>query len=292
MTLAETFPTITQPMADLAPYTHLRLGGTAEHLVEPRTTDELREVLQFCTQQKIPLRMLGGGFNLLIRDVRIPGAVLRLTGPAFESLEVHGTTIRAAGGASVVELIQQAVEANLSGLETLIGIRGTVGGSVRCNVGDRTGEIGSTVRRVAVLTEAGTEQIRTREELNFGDRRSDLDEPVILWVEFELRPADSLAILKRLKRSWVTRKAREPLSFQAAVRLFRNPIGGTAESWIEKAGLAKSRVGNAELSDRNANYVVAHPGTVPADIVKLMEHVRQGVESATGVVLEQELNVW
>jgi UDP-N-acetylmuramate dehydrogenase len=292
MGLAETFPEITKSHEVLAPYTHLRIGGPAECLIQPRTVPELQAVLKYCHTHKVPLRMLGGGFNLLVGDGPISGAVMRLSGPAFEAIEIHGKTIRAAGGAALFELIAKSVEAGLSGLETLIGIRGSVGGSVRCNVGDRAGEIGSAVRRVAVLSENGTEQIRSREELTFGDHTSDLDEPVILWVEFELDTEAPEAILKRMRRTWVLRKGAEPLSFQAAVRMFRNPAGASAAVLIERAGLAKTQVGQAEVSDRNGNYVIAHPGTTAKDILQLLELVKTRVKAMAGVVLQQELHVW
>jgi UDP-N-acetylmuramate dehydrogenase len=220
---------------------------------------------------KLPSRLKsdqpGGGFNLLIRDDPVPGAVMRLGGAAFTGIETQGKQLRAAGGAPLFELIRTAVKANLTGLETLIGIRGTVGGSVRCNVGDRSGEIGSSVRRVAVLTDDGVEQLRSREELNFGDHVSDLDEPVILWVEFELENDHPEAILKRMRRSWILRKATEPLSFQLAVRMFHNPAGQSAAKLIERAGLTKTRVGSAEVSERNGNYAIAHPGTTAKDLL-------------------------
>ncbi len=291
-TLADAFPDITKRREPLAPYTHLRIGGPAEFLVQPRTADELRAVLLFCQAHAVPLRMLGGGFNLLVTDDPVPGAVMRLSGPAFAGIETTGTTVRAAGGASLYELIAHAVKAGLGGLETLVGIRGTVGGSVRCNVGDRSGEIGQAVRRVAVLHEDGTEHVRGREELTFGDHISDLDEPVILWVEFELTRAAPESLLKRMTRAWVLRKAAEPLSFQSAVRMFRDPPGLSAGKAIDAAGLAKFRVGGAEVSDRNGNYAVAHPGTTAKDILHLIEAVRQKVKAHAGVALDQELNVW
>ena len=292
MSLAEAFPEITTAGAALAPFTHLRIGGPAEFLVQPRSVEELRLVLAHCHANGIPLRMLGGGYNLLVRDVAIPGAVARLRGAAFDSVTVHGTTLRAAGGAQLFDAVARSVEAGLTGLETLVGIRGTVGGSVRCNVGDRSGEIGQSVRRVAVLTEAGAEQVRGRDELAFGDHSSDLDEPVILWVEFALEPDSPESILKRMRRTWVLRKGGEPLSFQSAVRLFRNPPGASAASLIDRAGLAKFRVGGAEVSDRNGNYCVAHPGTVASDILQLIEAVRTRVRESAGITLVQELNVW
>lgn len=292
MSLADAFPDITRPGEPLAPYTHLKTGGPAEFLVQPRSVDDLKAVLAHCKTAGIPLRMLGGGYNLLVRDHPIPGAVVRLTGNAFDAVTVNGTTVRAAGGSQLFDLIARSVQAGLTGLETLVGIRGTVGGSVRCNAGDRSGEIGSAVRRVAVLTDAGTEQVRGRDELTFGDHSSDIGEPVILWVEFQLEPDAPEAILKRMRRTWVLRKGAEPLSFQAAVRLFRDPPGGSAAALIDRAGLAKTRVGGAEVSDRNGNYAVAHPGTTAADILGLVDVVRARVREAAGVTLHQELNVW
>ena len=292
MALDRQFPEITRPGEPLAPYTHLKVGGPAEFLVQPRSVEELRAVLGYCHANRTPIRMLGGGYNLLVRDEPIAGAVVRLAGSAFDAITVAGSTVRAAGGAQLFDLISRSVRAGLTGLETLVGIRGSVGGSVRCNVGDRSGEIGGAVRRVAVLTESGVEQVRGRDELSFGDHSSDLDEPVILWVEFELEPDAPAAILKRMRRTWVLRKGAEPLSFQPSVRLFRNPPGGSAAALIERAGLAKTRVGGAEVSDRNGNYAVAHPGTTAADVLKLIDLVRERVRESAGVSLRQELNVW
>ena len=139
-----------------------------------------------CQKQKVPVRMLGGGYNLLVRDDPVPGAVVRLTAPAFTFIEWDGKRITAGGGGPLFDLIAFSVRHGLGGLETLVGIRGTVGGSVRCNVGDRSGEIGQAVRQVTVLTDAGKVQVRSRDELTFSEHQSDLDEPVILSVEFEL----------------------------------------------------------------------------------------------------------
>jgi UDP-N-acetylmuramate dehydrogenase len=292
MSLAESFPEITKRREPLAPHTHLRIGGVADFLVQPRTPAELAAVLKFCKAKGVPVRMLGGGFNLLVRDDPIPGAVIRLQGDAFSKIETNGKVVRAAGGAQLFDLIAHAVKHGLGGLETLVGIRGSVGGSVRCNVGDRTGEIGSAVRRVAVLTEDGTEQLRGREELGFSDHSSDLDEPVILWVEFDLEPESAETLLKRMRRMWVQRQATEPLSFQAGVRMFRNPPGTSASSLVERIGLAKHRVGGAEVSERNGNYAIAHPGTTARDILGLIDFVRDRVREKTGLTLERELHVW
>jgi UDP-N-acetylmuramate dehydrogenase len=292
MSLADEFPEITKRDAPLAPFTHLKIGGPAEFLIQPRTVDELREVLLACQKQDVPVRMLGGGNNLLIRDDPIPGAVVRLVHAAFTMIEWDGKRITAAGGGPLFDLIAFSVRQGLSGLETLVGLRGTVGGSVRCNVGDRAGEISQAVRQVTVMTETGKIQTRTRDELTFSEHESDIDEPVILSVVFELEKDSPDAVLKRMRKAWILRKAAEPLSFQKAVRLFRNTPGQTAAALIDRASMTKFRVGGAELSERNSNYVVAHPGTTASDILQLADHVRSRVKERTGVILERELHVW
>ncbi|QEL19031.1 UDP-N-acetylmuramate dehydrogenase [Limnoglobus roseus] len=292
MSLVESFPEITKKREPLAPYTHLRIGGMADYLVQPRTPAELAAVLKYCKTHQVPLRMLGGGYNLLIRDEPISGAVVRLQGGEFAKIETTGNVVRAGGGAQLFDLIAHTVKVGLGGLETLVGIRGSVGGSVRCNVGDRTGEIGSSVKRVAVLTDDGVEQVRSRDELAFTDHASDLDEPVILWVEFSLDRESPDSLLKRMRRMWVQRQATEPLSFQAGVRMFRNPPGGSASTLVDRLGLAKHRVGGAEVSERNGNYAVAHPGTTARDILGLVDYVRDRVREKTGVTLERELYIW
>jgi UDP-N-acetylmuramate dehydrogenase len=292
MSLDKQFPQITRRNEPLAQYTHLKIGGPAEFFVQPRSTDELRDVLAACQKEKVPVRMLGAGHNLLVRDDPVSGAVVRLTAPAFSMIEWDGKRITAGGGGALFDLIAFSVRQGLTGLETLVGLRGTVGGSVRCNVGDKSGEIAQSVKQVTVLTDTGKVQVRTRDELTFSEHQSDIDEPVILSVVFELDKDNPAEILKRMRKSWVSRKAAEPFSYQAAVRLFRNTSAHTAATLIDRAGMTKTRVGGAELSERNSNYVVAHPGTTASDILQLADQVQARVHERTGAELERELHVW
>src|SRR2546430_11341505 len=133
--------------------------------------------------------------------------------------------------------------------------------------------MGQFVRHVEVIDMQGNIQVRERDELRFGDRSSNLDDPVILAGEFELEPDSADAIVKRMRKAWIQRKASQPLSFQAAGRIFKNPRGRSAATLIDQTGLAKTRVGAAEVSDRNSNFIVAHPGTTARDVLRLIELV-------------------
>jgi UDP-N-acetylmuramate dehydrogenase len=288
----EAFAGFTKTNEPLAPYTHLKIGGPAEYFVQPPSVEELAAVLRHCSTAKIPLRVLGAGVNLLIRDEPLPGAVLRLSATAFTNITVNAGTVRAGCGASLPALISATARHGLAGFETLVGIPATVGGALRTNAGDRSGEIGQFVRRVDVLNDSGGIDVRERDELQFEEHHSNLDDAVILSAEFELESDSADAIVKRMRKAWILRKAEQPFSFQAAARLFQNPKGFSAAVLIEQSGLSRQRVGGAEISERNANYVVAHPGTAARDVLRLIDLVQSKVREKAGVELRQEIVVW
>jgi UDP-N-acetylmuramate dehydrogenase len=292
MALVDEFADIIKRDEPLAPYTYLRLGGPAELLVQARSREELSLFVRRCFQERVPLRVLGSGCNLLVRDEGVKGAVLRLVEPPFTEITVEGRRIRAGTGAAMSALISQAARHGLTGLEALIGIPGTVGGALRFNAGDRSGDIGQFVRQVEVLDAAGNPQCRDRDELQFGDHATNLDDPVLLSVEFALESDTADAIVKRMRKAWIVRKASQPLSFQSAGRIFKNPRGLSAAGMIEQAGLSRVKVGGAEVSDRDPNYIVVHAGASSRDVLRLIDVMRRGVQERFNVQLEQELTVW
>ena len=286
------FPDIVKPNERLAPYMHLRLGGPAEFLVQPRSREELSAVVRRCFQERLPLRILGGGCNVLVRDEGVKGIVLRLNEPAFTQVSVEGNQVKGGTGAAVSALISQAARHGLAGLEILVGIPGTVGGALRCNAGDRAGDISQFVRQVEVLDSRGDVQVRERDELRFGYHSSNLDDPVILTAEFRLESDVPDAIVKRMRRAWIQRKASQPLSYQPACRVFRNPRALSAAALIEQAGLARTRVGGAEVSERDSNHIVIHPEASTRDVLRLIDLMRSRVQERFNVELELEVTVW
>jgi UDP-N-acetylmuramate dehydrogenase len=292
MPLLEEFADIIMYEEPLAPYTYLRLGGPAEMLIQPRSGEELAAVVRRCSEKSVPLRVLGSGSSVLVRDEGVRGAVLRLSAPPFTAVAVSGQRVRAGTGAALSAVISQAARHALAGLESLVGIPGTVGGALRNNAGDRSGEIGQFVRRVEVLDGGGRLQLRERDELRFAYRSSNLDDPVLLAAEFELDGDDPDAIVKRMRKAWIQRKASQPLSFQAAARIFKNPRGLSASALIEQAGLAGTRVGGAEVSERHANFIVVQPGAAARDVLRLIDLVRSRVQERFHIELELEISVW
>ncbi len=276
----------------LAPHTWMKIGGPAQYLVRPRNVDELLEVVRTCHEEQIPVRILGGGSNVLVRDEGVSGAVLQLVDESFGQIAIEGTTVRAGAGALLSQLISQTVKAELAGLETLSGIPGTVGGALRGNAGGRAGDIGQFVDSITVMNVKGEVSTRKGDELWFGYRESNVDELVILESSLKLPPGDSEEITRRMRKLWIMKKATQPLSFQSAGCIFKNPRGLSAGALIEQAGLKGIRVGEAEISDRHANFVVTNPGAKSDDVLRLIDLTRSKVSEQFGVDLELEIKIW
>jgi len=146
---------------------------------------------------------------------------------------------------------------------------------------------------VEVLDSGGAGPGRDRDELHFGEHWSNLDDPVLLTAEFELEPENADAIVKHMRKAWIQRKASQPLSFQAAGRIFKNPRGLSAAALITQAGLARTRVGSAEISERDANYFVVQPaGGSARDVLRLIDLTRSRVQERFAIELELEIAIW
>jgi UDP-N-acetylmuramate dehydrogenase len=286
------FQEITRRDVVLAPYTWLKTGGPAQYFITPRNSDELIDVVRCCHENHVAMHMLGGGSNLLVRDEGVAGVVLHLSDPAFSRIEVAGTRVIAGSGASLSHLISHSVKAGLAGLDTLVGIPGTVGGALHGNAGGKSGDIGQHVRSVSVVTISGDTFIRQEDELAFAYRSSSLNELIILEATFELHREDPDELTRRMRKLWIMKKATQPLTFQSAGCIFKNPRGMSAGWLIEQAGLKGTRIGDAEYSDRHANFIVSHPGGASKDVLNLIDLARAKVSEQFGVDLELEIQIW
>ncbi|HEX4072324.1 MAG TPA: UDP-N-acetylmuramate dehydrogenase [Planctomycetaceae bacterium] len=276
----------------LAPLTWMKIGGPAQYLIRPRNVDELLDVVRACHEDQIPVRVIGGGSNVLVRDEGVSGAVLQLIGESFSQITIEGTTVRAGAGGLLSQLISQTVKAELAGLETLSGIPGTFGGALRGNAGGRAGDIGQFVESVTVMNVKGEISTRKGDELWFGYRESNVDELVILEGSLKLQQGETDEITRRMRKLWIMKKATQPLSFQSAGCIFKNPRGLSAGALIEQAGLKGIRVGAAEISDRHANFIVTNAGAKSDDVLRLIDLTRSKVSEQFGVDLELEIKIW
>ncbi len=286
------FEKIVREAEPLAQHTWFRLGGPAEFFAEPHTVEELAALVRRCHDAGVPIRVLGGGSNLLVRDDGVTGVVVRLSAPPFNEIRVQGQTVTAGGGARLGHVISTVVRDGLAGLEPLVGIPGTIGGALHGNAGSRGGDIGQWTCRATVMSRTSEIIERQREDLVFSYRQSSLDELVILGCQFQLEEEDPQELTKRMQKLWIVKKASQPLGHQSAGCIFKNPRGISAGMLIDQAGLKGTRVGGAEVSDRHANFIVTDADATAADVLRLIELVRSRVAERLGVELESEIEIW
>jgi UDP-N-acetylmuramate dehydrogenase len=276
----------------LAAHTWFRLGGAARYFAEPTSRDELATLVRRCREHDLPVRLLGGGSNVLVRDKGVDGLVIRLSAPEFGDITAKGHTIRAGGGARLGHVVATAVREGLAGFEQLVGIPGTVGGALHGNAGSHGADVGQLVYAATVMTRTGEIVVRQRDEMNFAYRNSSLDELAILDAQFELETEDPAELTRRMQKQWILKKACQPISNENAGCIFKSPGGMSATSLIEQAGLKGAKVGEAAVSDRNANFIIAYGGATSDHVLQLIELLRAEVSQRLGVELELQVDVW
>lgn len=292
MDLAEGLEHIVRRNEPLAAYSWFRLGGSADYFAEPTNVEELTELVRRCRAAEMPVRLLGGGSNLLVVSDLVSGLVVHLAAPAFGTIEHQASELVAGGGAKLGHVIAHAAREGLGGIETLIGIPGTVGGALRGNAGCPGNDIGQWTREVTVLTRDGELQTRGETELRFGYRESSLDDLAILSAKFQLEPRDVSEITRRMQKTWIVKRAKEPTGEFGHGRVFGDPHGMTATDLIEQAGLRNSEEGGARLCERNPNFIEVTSDATVHQIMKLIERIQREVNEQLNVELKLQLDVW
>lgn len=292
MSWYEGFEHIVREQEVLAPYTDFRLGGPASFFAEPTSVEELSSLLAAARAAGMPVRLLGGGSNVLVPDEGFDGLVLQVTAPAFTQIEVEGSRVHAGGGAKLVHLISTTAREGLAGLEQLAGIRGTVGGALKGNAGTDSGDIGQWTESVTVMNSDGEVSVRNRDEIHFSYRQSDLDEAVILAGTFQLDQDDAREVTRRIQKLWIMKRAGHPQGEQGSGSVFKDQGGVTAASLIEQAGLKDAQVGAASVFDSQANYIVAGDGATSADVRELIGQLQDGVREQLEVELQLQVDIW
>jgi len=268
------------------------LGGKADYFIKVQTIEQLREVVRRCGKEDIPYKVMGFGSNLLISDEGVRGAVLRLEGEDFCRVEYNGTEVTAGAGIELSKLVLTSAQKGLSGLEALIGIPGSVGGAVRMNAGGNFGDIGAVVDSVTMMDRDGNIIEKSKPELSFDYRRTNITAKFILGARLILSEGDSEQIMRTLKEIWIYKKNTQPLSARNSGCIFKNPRGVSAGVLIDRAGLKGLREGNAVVSDKHANFIIAEDGCTSRDVCKLIEKVKKKVKEQFNIELELEIEIW
>lgn len=276
----------------LAPKTWYKVGGPARYFAQPRSLEELQQAVARCRENDIRMYVLGLGANLLVGDDGVDGAVFRLEEDHWRRVTINGNKVEVGAGVDVQKLILRTVRQGLAGIESLAGIPGTVGGAVKMNAGGKFGDIGAVVTDVTVMDTEGVVFHRTKDDLVFDYRSTNIVAKFILGATLDLDEEDPDQIMRRTKEIWMYKRNTQPLNAKSAGCIFKNPRGLSAGALIDQAGLKGLRIGGAEISTVHANFVVAHPGTKADDILRLVKVIKEKVYDKHQVHLESEVQIW
>lgn len=276
-----------EPMAQ---HTALRVGGPADLFIEPADLADLKDALATLQSEAIPYLVIGGGFNLLVRDGGIRGCVISLRG--LETLKsIPDARLEVGAGVTNGMLCRVAAESCLAGVEFLCGIPGSFGGALAMNAGAHGCE---TLRRVESLTTLRHGAIATQkgEELDFGYRYLKLHQgEIIVSATLRLEQAERRVIEERMAGYLSIRGGSQRVSFPSAGSFFKNPPGGQAWRLIDQAGLRGVSVGGAQVSEVHTNFLVNRGGARATDFLALAALVKLRVQESCGVLLEEEVRI-
>jgi UDP-N-acetylmuramate dehydrogenase len=246
---------------------------------------------------RLPIFVIGAGTNVLVGDSGFKGIVLHLGSPHFKKIRSKGTTVTAGAGCNMSALVRFCCERSLGGLESLVGIPGTVGGAVYMNAGGWSNpifrNIGDFITHVKVMDRSGRIKVLGKKTLRFGYRRSNLGDHIVLEARLKLNK-DKAALLKsRCAKFMAMKRQKQALDVPSAGCVFKNPedFQFTCGQMIDMLGLKGRACGGAEISEKHANFIINRRGARSSDVLKLIELVKNKVKENYNVALELEIKI-
>ena len=273
-------------------YSGYGAGGPAEILVLPNNEAELKLCIDVAREQSVPVTLIAAGSNLLIRDQGIRGMVIKL-GADFAEFRIEGTRVISGTAVMLPALARKTAVAGLMGLEFGVGVPGTVGGALYMNAGAAGQEIGVVTRRVKMMR-AGEILMKEIKEGDFTYRSSCFQKEknlILLEAEFELSLSDVQFLKQKQEELIRTRRATQPQKVRCAGCAFKNPKGDSAGRLIDQCGLKGLRIGDAQVSEVHANFLVNLGRASSSELEELMEVIEQRVQQETGIKLIREVCV-
>lgn len=273
-------------------HTSFKIGGPADILVQPQDADGLSQALAAARDYEVPVTILGNGSNVLVRDKGIRGLVIQL-GNALKSFRQEGERLYFGAGYSLALASRKAWECGLSGMEFAVGIPGSIGGAVYMNAGAYNGEMKCVVESVRVMDMNGNTAELTAEDLQFGYRKTSLQQSgyIITEVCLKMQPGNKADIKAMMDDFSSRRISKQPLEMPSAGSMFKRPPGYFAGTLIEQAGLKGYTVGGAQVSTKHAGFVVNCGNATAADVLQLIADVRRIIMEKAGVELHPEVLV-
>jgi len=274
----------------LASHTSFRIGGPADFYLYPKDSEDAAAVVRACAAEAVPRFVIGLGTNLLAADAGFRGVVIDLS-ESSRTLQTEGHTVTAGAGIPLWDMLTYCAERGLSGLESLAGIPGSVGGGIRLNAGAFGGEIKDCLLSVTLADPDGSLTVHPRKDLRMEYRHTDLpDGAVVVQAQFAFREGDPSRMKAEHEAILRQRREKQPLSLPSAGSVFKRPPGEYAGRLIEESGLKGLRIGDAMVSGKHANFIVNIGAASASDVMRLIGEIQIRVSDRFGIRLEPEIH--
>jgi len=282
-----------QSGVSLAPHTSLRVGGAADFFLLAGSAEELAQGLQWARARTLPVRVIGGGSNLLAADAGVHGLVIKTVNAQWA---VHDLTVTADAGVTIANLARRLAKQGYGGLEWAANVPGTVGGACVNNAGAFGGDTATCLARATVVDANGRLQHVEGPDLRYAYRtsvlkRRELGDLAVVSVELRLQQSTPAEADGRVKEFNAQRMRSQP-RISSAGSVFANPSGDYSGRLIEEAGLKGTTVGGAQISEQHANFIVNLGGATAADVYALMCFAQKRVFERSGVWLRPEIELF
>ncbi|HEX3889618.1 MAG TPA: UDP-N-acetylmuramate dehydrogenase [Verrucomicrobiae bacterium] len=275
----------------LAKHTTLRVGGPADVYIEPADENDLAIVVKFCSENGIKFFILGRGSNLLVRDGGFRGVVICLSQPHFSKIEIVGERLHCGAGAKLKNVSVEAKRNNLSGVEFLEGIPGSVGGALRMNAGAMGGATFDAVESVRVMDFDGNTSEMLPKEMSVDYRNcAALKNHIALGAVFRCRTLPRAEIEQRMKAFSEKRWGSQPAAPSAGC-IFKNPGAIPAGRLVDELGLKGARVGGAVVSAEHGNFIVNDGKATARDVLELISILKAKAKAERGIELHTEVEI-
>ncbi len=273
----------------LAKYTTFKIGGPADIYVEPMNIDELLNLLRYLSEKEISFIVLGNGSNVLISDDGFRGAVINLEA-GFNFVKKKEGCVVAGAGVKLAKFVDFCIENGFRGVEMLAGIPGTLGGAIIMNAGAYSGEISDYLVDVEVIRNLKLVRLK-KEECGFGYRTSNLVNDIVLQARFKF-PSGDVEEMKKIRHEILLKRNKsQPVNFPNAGSIFKNPPGDYAGRLIEEVGLKGVCIGDAQISEKHANFIVNKGNAKAMDVLELIKLAQAKVYEKFGIKLELEIKL-
>lgn len=287
-----------QRKTELKGFTYYKIGGKADYYAAPHTREDLREIKDFLLKEKLPYFVLGLGSNVLIPDEGIPGLVIHLNKLNLH-LDFNSQSSSLIAGCSVplIQALRLCMREGLAGFERLVGIPGSIGGIVYMNAGTHLGEVQDILFHLTTLRLSDlSEKTYKRSQMKFSYRRQHFlaQDEIIYEASFSVQKEEPASIQKKIQELLEQRKAKQPIEKPSCGSVFKNPDpanGLFAWKLIDEAGLRGLRIGSAQVSPVHTNFIVNCGGARAADVVELIQVIKEKVHAKFGVCLEEEVQI-